>query len=246
MRSDKPPMPAYGEVYRQSIFPILWIKGVHTEDQLTERDLRSDIENHTLSITNPMNPMRSANTLEDDDIDIRDIEAEIQVMDEEAAEVYDSELEDSLRSSDLEDVSSEVDLDEQDMDEEDEDSFDDMFGSTLALMTDETLEMERRLEKQLMEERMRQERELEMEGDEIKEQLDAWADKFEAIAASFREAATYPSGHAYLRECKGIIPKENGKDFYKTLTWHQRSVAVERARVEPSIWDPIRQGNMFK
>ena len=230
-------MPAYGEVYRQSIFPILWIKGVHTEDQLIERDLRSDIENHTLSITNPMNPMRSANALEDDDIDVQDIEAEIQAMDEEAAEVYDSELED---------VSSEVDLDEQDVDEEDEGGFGDMFGSTLALMADETLEMERRLEKQLMEERMRQERELEMEGDEIKEQLDAWADKFEAIAASFREAATYPSGHAYLRECKGAIPKENGKDFYKTLAWHQRSIAVERARVEPSIWDPIRQGNMFK
>jgi hypothetical protein len=43
MRSNRPPMPGPGEVYRQSSYPILWIQGIHLPEQLVQRDLRPDI-----------------------------------------------------------------------------------------------------------------------------------------------------------------------------------------------------------
>src|SRR5579859_6039021 len=40
--SNKPPMPFYGEVWRQTTPPILWVSGFHDPSRLEVRDLRSD------------------------------------------------------------------------------------------------------------------------------------------------------------------------------------------------------------
>jgi hypothetical protein len=42
IRSNKPRQPQYGEAWRQSKYPILWVKGIHDENLLVERDLRKD------------------------------------------------------------------------------------------------------------------------------------------------------------------------------------------------------------
>jgi hypothetical protein len=42
LQSNKPRMPFYGEVWRQSTAPLLWVSGVHTPDQLLVRDLRAN------------------------------------------------------------------------------------------------------------------------------------------------------------------------------------------------------------
>jgi hypothetical protein len=42
LKSNKPPMPFYGQVWRQSVPPILWVADIHSEDQLVERHLRSN------------------------------------------------------------------------------------------------------------------------------------------------------------------------------------------------------------
>jgi hypothetical protein len=42
LESNKPKMPLYGEVWRQTTTPILWIHGVHDVDLLKVRDLRSN------------------------------------------------------------------------------------------------------------------------------------------------------------------------------------------------------------
>jgi hypothetical protein len=42
LQSNKPPMPFYGEVWRQTRTPVLWIKGLHDSDQLAVRDLRPE------------------------------------------------------------------------------------------------------------------------------------------------------------------------------------------------------------
>lgn len=42
LRSNRPPMPFYGEVWRQTVSPVLWVKGVHSNDRLYVRDLRPD------------------------------------------------------------------------------------------------------------------------------------------------------------------------------------------------------------
>lgn len=38
--SNKPPMPLYGQVFRQSVPPVLWVAGIHSEDRLVERPLQ--------------------------------------------------------------------------------------------------------------------------------------------------------------------------------------------------------------
>jgi len=40
VRSNKPRMPFYGQVWRQSTVPVLWIAGIHDESLLVVRDLR--------------------------------------------------------------------------------------------------------------------------------------------------------------------------------------------------------------
>src|SRR5277367_3242712 len=40
--SNKPRMPFYGEVWRQTTPPILWVAGVHDTDRLLVRDLRAN------------------------------------------------------------------------------------------------------------------------------------------------------------------------------------------------------------
>jgi hypothetical protein len=43
LQTNKPPMPIYGDVYRQGKFPILWIKNVHSAEQFSEQDLQPEI-----------------------------------------------------------------------------------------------------------------------------------------------------------------------------------------------------------
>jgi len=40
LESNKPPMPFYGEVWRQTVSPPLWISGLHNISKLTVRDLQ--------------------------------------------------------------------------------------------------------------------------------------------------------------------------------------------------------------
>jgi hypothetical protein len=77
MRSNRPPMPGPGEVYRQSSYPILWIKGIHPAEQLVQRDLRPDTPapNGTphlvaeLIIPEPNEAVYDSDVEEDDDPD---------------------------------------------------------------------------------------------------------------------------------------------------------------------------------
>lgn len=73
LRSNKPPMPHYGEVWRQSVPPVFWISGIHHPDQLVERDLQG----------NPEPPIRTG-VVEDYHI-FREIDQEILPL------VYDSD-----------------------------------------------------------------------------------------------------------------------------------------------------------
>lgn len=43
LQSNKPPMPFYGEIWRQSSTPVLWVAGVHDPSLLTVHDLRRQV-----------------------------------------------------------------------------------------------------------------------------------------------------------------------------------------------------------
>ena len=67
LESNKPPMPFYGEVWRQSTVPLLWVSPIHTPDQLVVRDLRANtstppILGHRPSNIEPDAPNREENT----------------------------------------------------------------------------------------------------------------------------------------------------------------------------------------
>jgi hypothetical protein len=51
--TNKPPQPHYGQVWRQSQHPALWIAGVHDPSQLFVRDLRYNSEPPILRTTPP-------------------------------------------------------------------------------------------------------------------------------------------------------------------------------------------------
>jgi hypothetical protein len=131
MRSNKPPMPAFGEVYRQSRFPILWLKGIHSAEQLTEHDLQPDTI--PAPIANPTSAIGSENALGDE----IDIEAETLAIEEQLTEIYESEEEYEAFSE------AESESDEE---EERDEGFGNMFDSDFGGSEAEELEWEREME----------------------------------------------------------------------------------------------------
>lgn len=224
-------MPAFGEVYRQSRQPILWIKGVHSDDRLTERDLQPDAM--FPPIANPLSTVGSGDAFGDADIDEASRED-----DEESVEMYQSEAEEEMavtwtielnneqeaaRALALDDggSGSESDTDE---DVRDDDGFD---GFDLA-----GFESEGEVE----------ELERQTEGDEIKERAELLRADLVLAVRQLEDLLRYPSGHPHLRE----VPHLHSGNMVAVLAWAKRSETLDRVHNFPRTWGTARRGNVYK
>jgi len=200
MRSNKPPMPSYGEVYRQSTFPVLWVKGIHSPEQLVETDLCPD--NRLAPIAHPDIAMGTANALDEEVVD-----EEIRIRED--GQEDDEEFYEDLEQDHNPDLNG--------------DGFGNFDSDDLTRRQDEALRIESELEESILAEQrehQQQERELEDEGDRIKERLQEAIEKTELLKCQLEDALRYPAGHPHLREIPGL---GNGTVNLKTLaSWVER------------------------
>jgi len=228
MTSNKPPMPAFGEVYRQSRHPILWIKGVHLDEQLTERDLQP--EANFPPIANPGSANGSGNVLDADPNIVLET-----LNDEEFVEMF-SEGEEEVATVLTIDVNDEQDAglalacedkddgSDSDMDGDHDDGFDG-FDADLFERENEVFELEQ-----------------ELEGDDIKEQAELFRTDLGLVIRQLEDLMRYPSGHPHLRE----VPRLDTRNMVAVLVWAKRSEALDRTYNLPRTFGASRQGNVFK
>jgi hypothetical protein len=212
-------MPAYGKVYRQPQFPILWVKGIHSPEQLTECDLQP--EGNTAPIENAEIYIRSENALGND---INSDQETRFVVDKPVELVpYDSEDKDSEDRSDMNSAYCDNDSSgsvQHEIDEEDKGGFVSEFGGQ-----DDNLEAE-----------------LQIEGNGIKELIDQFRDKLRMVDEHLEHLAGYPSTHLHLREIPGL-ETGNLSQLYKWIVRHEND---GNNPVRPCTWGPERRGLMFQ
>jgi hypothetical protein len=106
--SNKPRMPFYGEVWRQSTAPTLWIHGLHSPDQLIVGDLRPNPSRKPILGERPLNVEPDAPDLYEDDLsDLPELDSDDEMDEDDSNDDDDDEDEDE---------------DEDDKDDEDESS----------------------------------------------------------------------------------------------------------------------------
>ena len=224
--SNKPPMPLYGQVFRQSVPPVLWVAGVHSEDRLVERPLQLNAD-----------PPIRRTTFVDEELP-RPIDNEI------TPPCYDSD--DEVESDGTEtqsnvppnvppngdDTSENMDVDEDgsmsldygvDGDEGFNDggfvdNWDDVFNEEFTRPeedeTDETF------------------REREAQGEAIIGDLEMYLSNLTLIKTAVEDALRCPPGHPYLKN----IPSVKDNNFQTMLAWGIQVNADMKARKVPITW----------
>jgi hypothetical protein len=225
--SNKPPMPFYGDVWRQTASPPLWIAGLHDFCRLTVRDLQPVPEQNLPILAQDHIRIDIPDDIDDD----ADLEIEPALYDSD--DDNDDEADDDDDEDRMEDVQKIVDEDNnssanrgvEDGDWEDIGCFaDDVFEDDFE---DEETAAERI--------------ERELRGDEIKEEADLMARQLLRIVEELQQVKTYPSAHRYLSE----LPRMGMNNI---PAWHrhvERRDAVRNARVMPSTFARVRSGNIF-
>lgn len=176
LESNKPRMPFYGEVWRQTVTPVLWIHGVHEIGLLKIRDLRakSDV------------PLLTRYFSEDERLALFN-EATTNPQE------YENELDVLFDSSD-EEIDGEDDHEEEDEagtadDKRAESSAINRYasgsGDGIEEMVDEFISNE-------------------MEGEQIKEQAELLERRLTRLVRTLQEIKKYPSGHRHLREIPSL------------------------------------------
>jgi hypothetical protein len=224
--SNKPSMPLYGQVFRQSVPPVLWVAGVHSEDRLVERPLQLNAD-----------PPIRRTTVEDTDVP-REIDTEI------LPPVYDSDDEEEQDAEEIErnvppdtgDTGGNMDVDENEGSRPDDvvdgnnsgfdggfvESWDEVFDEEFTRPNDDETE-------ESFAER-------EAQGESVKGSLEMYMSNLNLIVAAVKDALRYPPGHPYLKS----VPKVTANNFQTMLSWGVQVDAEVKARKVPITWDKNR------
>ena len=219
LESNKSPMSFYGDVWRQTVSPPLWIAGLHNISKLTVRDLQPVSEQDLPILTQDHIRVDISDDIDDDDLEIEPA-------------VYDSDDDDD-DDDDIDDDDDDQMKDVQKiMDGDNDEDWEDIGGFGDGVFDDDDFEDE-----ETAVERM----ERELWGDEIKENADLMSRQLLRIVEELNQVKTYPSSHRHLSE----LPRM-GID--NVPAWHhhtERRDAVRSARVMRPTFARVRSGNMF-
>ena len=226
--SNKPPMPFYGDVWRQTVSPPLWIAGLHDFGRLTVHDLQPVPEQNL--------PILAQDHLRidipDDNIDDDGLEIEPALYDSDDDDDDDDDDEpEEDRREDIQKVVGEDNSNEANRGAEDGD-WEDIGGFGDVIFDEDDFEDEETAAERI---------ERELRGDDIKEEADLLARQLLRVVEELKQVKTYPSGHRYLLE----LPRMRMNNI---PAWHrhvERRDAVKSARVMPSMFARVRTGNMF-
>lgn len=224
LESNKPPMPFYGEVWRQTVNPPLWIAKLHPPEKLKVRDLQPVSEDELPILDENHIP----NAIPDDDLtpDIDDHGLEVEPALYDSDDDSDNEEEKNHARDRMEHGQNDDNaIGDDDEDWEDIGGFGDVFD-------DDDFEDEESAEDRM---------ERQLRGDEIKENADLFERQLRRIVEELQEVQKYPSGHRFLSE----LPRmgiDNVPAWHR-LTEHRD--IIKRGRVIRPTFDRVRSGNMF-
>jgi hypothetical protein len=220
LRSNKPPMPFYGEVWRQSSYPLLWMAGVHDIDLLKVCNLQLDPSSQASSVIQSIENLDHGTTLDDLDESFRPA-LEIEPV------ICDTDDEDEDEDEDERDEDVDMDSDDRNMIDENlsdyrEDGLG--FGDEADFEDDSEIFSQR------------------------EEKVEAIMDSLQGMAADLKrgfeaieDAMTYPTTHPHFWE----LPRMHRGNAENILDWAENWDKLKRARKIPITWDPKRKGNMF-
>ena len=227
LESNKPPMPFYGDVWRQTVSPPLWIAGLHDFSKLTVRDLQPVSEQNLPILA--QDHIRI--DIPDNDVDDDGLEIEPALYDSDDDD--DDEVDNDDDEDKMEDVQIVVDENSGETNRGAEDGdWEDISGFGDDIFDDDDFEDEETAAERI---------ERELRGDEIKEEADLMARQLLRIVEELEQVKTYPSGHRYLLE----LPRMG---MNNVPAWHrhaERRDVVRRARVMQPTFARVRTGNMF-
>ena len=258
LRSNKPPMPFYGQVWRQSSPPLLWVAGKHDPSLLRVHDLQRQPEN-PVPEAQPLPILASSIANDDasgggsilDDINqtftsaLR-LEPALCDSEDEYQSDYEEDWDEAEHESGVggdgegdiaqnrEDGSagkSHGEMGRSEADAED-DEWDYGVGDT-GFGDDDDAEDED--EDAMLFSQHEARGEAIMEGVEL---LDALAMR---LRETFEDLRTYPLTHPHLRELPQMTPDNIHNVFKWSENWHK----LKHVRNMPGTWDPMRKGNMF-
>jgi hypothetical protein len=224
-------MPFYGEVWRQSSHPLLWVAGVHDVSLLKVRDLQ--LQPQTLEPSSQAPPVIVAAENLDHGISLDDLDEPFRPVLEIEPALYDSddeeedEEEEEEEDEDQRDEDAETDSDDRNtIDGDTEDYIEDGLGFGDGDHFEEDSEIFSQRE----------------------EKADAVLDSLREMAADLKrgleaveDAMTYPTTHPHFWE----LPQMNRGNAPNVLEWAENRDKLKRARKILITWDRKRKGNMF-
>jgi len=184
LNSNKPPMPFYGDVWRQTASQSLWIAGLHDFGRLTVRDLQPVPEQNLPILAQD----HICIDIPDDNVDDDGHEIEPALYDSDDDDMDPDNDED--RMEDIQEVVDEDNRSEANKGAEDGD-WEDIGGFGYDVFDDDDFEDEETATERI---------ERELRGDEIKEDADLMARQLLHIIEELNQVKMYPSGHHYLLE----------------------------------------------
>jgi len=177
LESNKPRMPCYGEVWRQTVKPVLWIHGVHEIGLLKVRDLRANSEV----------PLLTRYLSEDERLALL---AEATTNPRE----YENQLDVFFDSSD-----EEIDSEDGHEDEDEAVTADNKQAESSAINRD-AIGSRDVIREEIVDEFISHE----MEGEQVKEQAELLERRLVRLVHTLQEIKKYPSGHQRLREIPSL------------------------------------------
>jgi hypothetical protein len=221
-------MPFYGEVWRQTSPPILWVADFHDQDRLAVRDLRA---NSTAPIL--VDPIIRRNR---ESVDPLGGGEQSQFIYEEP--VYDSEDEEKDETDGGGDKASEKSQDEsEDGGFEVEENGGFGGGGWEDESNWEEIDAQMEEDEEFAEEFAERER----KGDEVKESWDVLGRQMEMMLGVIEEIKRYPSSHRHLQE----IPHGSAANFLQCLEWADRRKKLQNRNTMPTTFGRQRRGLVF-
>ena len=222
-QTNEIPRPPFGDVFRQNKRPLLFIRGLHPDNQLSVHQYLSpdEHENTAAQINSEFHevaqPMSTITTGGEDNIHDASSEDDRQAP-------YDSSDEESEWGG--------AGFGESDEGFGEWENGDDLESSKVDDGSDRF---------PLTEEEMQDWAERELAGDQVKEEAQLLAHGYRLAAAHLEELALYPSTHQHLSEC----PKFTWENSTAVWQWAKRREDTRNSLTVPRTWGANRRGNMF-
>lgn len=216
LKSNKPPMPYYGQVWKQSVSPVLWISGVHSIERLHERDLRAESGPSVLLNPPTRDPWDIPPVAEHKDEHGLYYDSSDEEEDDDDGDDSDDDIED--RDNDSSATANDNGTGEDRGEDENGGFFFDDFDTGLEAAIQQDLE-----------------------GEEKKENAELLRRRLLQLAEELHDFGKYPPRHPHVQEA----PKMSEDNLKNLFNWAEQRKLLRNSKVLPTTFGRKRKGNVF-